>query len=159
MMRAPSYPPFVVFFDTVVIFMVLLLLNQKSGVTLEFPQDKLIQGARVVELDKNTDAVLDLFTGNSLTINSNYIYFHEPCGSQEECMHAKQRFSEKKLAILIGEKTTEEVSKITSLSMRNGVCTSLSISISSSGAIDRRKTVANNPCLKRITGVDAWVGI
>ncbi len=53
-MNRISYPPFIVFFDSLAVFLFLLMMNQNESITTELPKDELFFGAEIV-VKKNGD--------------------------------------------------------------------------------------------------------
>lgn len=156
-MRAPSYPPFVVFFDTIAMFLFVLILNQGGAITLELPEDRLIVEAKVIYQDENTLLMHDASSGAVIDLSSKDVYFVESCGEQRECIAARNRSSNREYSMLLPDTLTIEMSKITTLAMRTRACSSFVGVVMPSGRLDRDKTLVRNPCLLKLQGIDSWI--
>lgn len=157
-MKVPAYPPFIVFFDTIAIFLFVLILNQSSGFEFVLPEEggnsKLFLGARMV-YEKDGNYWFD-DTNTRFPVEDVDVYTMVNCDVNLSCQNARHRRRVSRIYILIPESLHSEGGKISMLVSKNG-CSSLKLYISMEGTVDRRKTYAFNPCLKNINGVDKWV--
>jgi len=157
-MRVPAYPPFIVFFDTIAIFLFVLILNQSSGFEFVLPKKSthpyIFSGARIV-YEKNGNLWFD-DSGQRFVAEDIDVYSMVDCDHQPLCATARRNRGTSKVHVLIPESLHSEGGKISMVVSKLG-CSSLKVHISPRGTVDREATFASNACMKKINGVENWV--
>jgi hypothetical protein len=153
-MRTSSYPPFVVFFDTVAILLFILILNQNKGISFKIPEEQLFQGARLVYLVDDELRYVD--SGTQVDTFTPDVLYMAPCTAQFECVAAGRSLESKDIKILFPDALTSEISKITTLAIKSG-CSGFTPVVAEVGSLDREATLRENPCMSTIPGLEIWL--
>ena len=148
-------PPFIVFFDVLMVFMFFLALSQTNGggVAFRLPSERLFAGARLVYNEGGIYRYAD--TQESLS-QENPILFAEPCGHQKECVLARKGLEGRQLSIVFPAELTAELGVLVTLATRAG-CKGFNATIAESGYVDRKLTYAQNVCLQKVPAIDTWL--
>lgn len=152
-MKINSYPPFIVFFDTVIILLFILILNQNKDINFKIPDDKLFSGAAIVTIVDGAFYSID--ERKLIDTKKMDVFFTLPCTTQIECVRARETYY-KNVYIFFPDKLTVEASKISTLALRSG-CSGFIAVVGDNGFIDRKKTREENPCMSSISGIDIWL--
>lgn len=152
--KTSSYPPFVVFFDTVAILLFILILNQSKGVDFILPEDRLFQGARLIYFVDGEWHFVD--TKEAVDTTAVDVIYMSPCEKQLECIAVSNGMKSSSINIIFPDHLTTEISRISTLAIKFGCSGFVSI-IGKNGTVDREATFKRNSCMKTIPGVSAWV--
>lgn len=153
-MKINSYPPFIVFFDTVVILLFTLMLNQNKDITFEIPKEDIFHGAQLVF--ENENQLYYVQNGAVVDTTTSDIFYMAPCKEQKKCIDASKKIPIGSVKILFPDTLTVEISKISTLSIKSGCSGFISI-IGNNGKIDRHATFNKNSCMSSISGIDNWL--
>ena len=156
-MRSISYPPFIVFFDTLAVILFVLILNQSAETTFILPE---------------TDNSGYIFDHAKLIYKSNDRYYFEdgnlfqpekgesilsiPCEEHLACQTLALKKSVHDVFVLIPDNIYSDGAKLALTAINNG-CSGFKVFISRSGLIDKKKTFVENPCMKNAPGADSWI--
>jgi hypothetical protein len=153
-MKVSSYPPFVVFFDTVAILLFILILNQNKGISFRIPEEQLFQGARLVYSVGEELRYVD--TGTTVDTFTPDVLYMAQCSEQSECVAASRSLGSKEVKILFPDSLTSEISKISTLAIKSG-CAGFTPVVGKVGTLDREATLRENSCMSTIPGLDVWL--
>ena len=154
-MRASSYPPFVVFFDTVAVLLFILILNQSKGVEFRIPADRLFDGGEIVVSEGEE---LKYFkSGEVVDVDTPEVTYSLPCAQQQECLYALAQHPAKRLFVLLPSKLIGELSLTATMAAKSG-CPGFVGIVGINGTLDRQATLTANTCMNSIPGVVRWVG-
>lgn len=142
-MKISSYPPFIVFFDTLAIILFFLLIRQESSV------DVRMQG---VELPPGFSIVLEGDPGH-VQRESDDVEILLPCNQLPQCRTRQPGNTQVKLPLSL----VNEIGRLKLLSASKK-CGKIVVYVDPDGRIDRQITVDHNPCLREIVNIERWVG-
>lgn len=157
-MRAISYPPFIVFFDTVAVFLFLLILNQSAGAEFVLPPsgngERIFEGAQIVyRRDNNFFFEED---GKRVPIEEMDAMYFVPCKEFAACRRVSTRYTNTGVYVFIPEGLHAAGAKFAMVAVNNG-CSSIQIYIAETGEIDRERTYQKNACVQKIANIEHWV--
>lgn len=155
--RSVSYPPFIVFFDTIAVFLFLLVLNQDRRLEIEIPQNRLFYGAEIIyKKDSNYYNISGgLFIPSQLNMDAAYLL---DCKQQLECREAKIKHGNNvALYILLPKPIYREIAELTVAAFGTKACAGLKYTINESGVLDYTEIQKNNPCLNKLSGFNKRV--
>lgn len=149
-MKMVSYPPFIVFFDTIAVILFLLIMNQDQRVTIELPENKLFTGAEIIYKKNSHYFRLSGGEYKPKKKEDNFIYFLECKPRFFECRESKKNNIES--FILLPDIVYNDIAKLTLLAFGTKICTSVKYVITEMGQIDYHRLQKDNPCLNKLTG-------
>jgi hypothetical protein len=153
-MKRLSYPPFIVFFDTIAILLFILILNQNKTIEITIPSDKIVSGAIVLYKNNN---VFRNASDNSLFEAKEYS-LPLACEQQIECQEARKKYGGGVNAyILLPDEVFNKIGKISILAFSKASCTSVEYVINKDGELDLKKLAEQNECLNEIYGFKEMV--
>lgn len=142
-MRVSSYPPFIVFFDTLAIIIFFLLIRQESSVDVRIQGTELPPGFNIVLEDEFGHARRD----------SDDVEILLPCDQLPQCRTRQPGKPQVKLPLGL----VNEIGRLKLLSASKK-CGKIVVFVDPVGHIDRRITVDHNPCLHEIENIERWIG-
>lgn len=154
-MKMVSYPPFIVFFDTIAVILFLLIMNQDQRVTIEPPEKNLFTGADIVYKKNNRYYRLSGGEYKPKKEEGDFVYFLDCKPRFSECREAKKYSPES--YILLPDIIYNDIAKLTVLVFGTKTCTSVKYSITEAGQLDYRKLQKDNPCINKLPGFNERV--
>lgn len=156
-MRSISYPPFIVFFDTIAVILFVLILNQTAGAEFVLPKSN---GSK--EIFRNAELVYKrvdkLYYENGSVFQAekyDSIYL-APCDAYFACRRLASWKGASDVYVVVPDDVYSEGAKLVMTTINHG-CSGLRVFISRDGSVDRKKTYAENPCMGNVPGVDRWL--
>jgi hypothetical protein len=142
-MRVHTYPPFIVFFDTLAVLLFYLLVRQSSPINIEIPGSELPAGFEAVTSSNESadESLVDL----ELKL---------PCQDVQQCAVLFGDKSEE-FMLRLPQKLVDEIARLKLISSESG-CGKLNIVIGADGRIDRLKTIEKSDCLSSIPKILEW---
>ncbi len=142
-MRISSYPPFIVFFDTLAIIIFFLLIRQESGVQIEIQGDELPPGFSIIQAN----------TTERDRQHSDDVEILLSCSELYQCPEAQPGGAQVKLPLSLVNEIGQL--KLLSASMK---CGEIDVIVSPDGHINRQMTANRNQCIRGIAKIKEWVG-
>jgi hypothetical protein len=156
-MKIVSYPPFIVFFDTIAVILFFLILNQNQHITIEITEKKLFKDALIVY---KQDRYYYKTTGEEYIRDKeedDFYYFLDCDKRIFECNAAISKYKTTDVFIVLPDKVYNDISKLTTLAFGKKVCASIKYHIAKTGQIDYLQLQKDNPCLNKLNGFNDLV--
>lgn len=156
-MRAISYPPFIVFFDTIALILFVLILNQTAGASFVLPSAD--DGYRVfknAELLYKKDGLMYYEDGSPYNIQRAGFITLITCTKHKSCRMLAQSKRADSIYVLVPDYLYAEGAKLVMTAINQG-CSGLNVYIALNGQIDRNVTYEKNVCLQNVNGVANWL--
>ena len=150
-MKPVSYPPFIVFFDTIAVFLFFLILNQNKQIVIEPPEKSLFTGAEIIYKQEGHYFRLTGGEYQPSPSDGDFIYFLDCKNRLFECQQAKSEHGND-VYILLPQMVYNDIAKLTVLAFGSQACTNIKYYISVEGGLDYVKIKKRNPCLNKIPG-------
>ena len=156
-MKMVSYPPFIVFFDTIAVILFLLIMNQHQRLIIEIKGNSLFTDAEIIYKKNNRYLRTSGEEYKPKKGEGDFYYFMDCEQRIFECREAFARYKTKDVYILLPEPVYNDIAKLTVLAFGTKICTGVKYSIAKMGQIDYQQLQKDNPCLHRMPGFDERV--
>lgn len=158
-MRIVSYPPFIVFFDTIAVILFFLILNQNKTIDIQLIENRLFDGAELIYKKHEHYHRLSGEIYERKQFESEFYYLLECKARILECKNAMHKYKTKDVFILLPDSTYNDISELTFLALEKKVCSKIKYSIAATGRIDYVKLQKDNPCLSKLSGFNELVDL
>jgi hypothetical protein len=145
-MKIVSYPPFIVFFDTIAVFLFFLILNQNKAVDIVLPPVLWNDAELFYEKDNHYFPV-----GGGNEYKGKNMELLLDCGKQIQCIQAKRRYGDN-VYILLPEEVFDKISKLTMMAFETESCSSVKYTVNKNKKLDYKTIQQDNDCLNKIAG-------
>lgn len=140
-----SYPPFVVFFDSLIAILFVMAINQSGGYNVIVPEDSQLDWELVLSTPQGY-----YLNGSNASFRPTESTFLVPCSGKREC--STSPFTGHDMYMVMPKRIFADISAIVFYATQVG-CKSANFYITTTGQLDAKKTLDENPCLREINNI------